>query len=102
MNFLAEYTPMSIGEGLIFALFAILIVFTVLGLIILITSGISMAVNLLVKKEDKKDVVVKKENVIRNTNIEDDDMMAAVLTASIDYQNEIKQDVRLVNVRRIK
>ena len=37
-----------------------------------------------------------------NTNIEDDDMMAAVLTASIDYQNEIKQDVRLVNVRRIK
>ena len=88
-------------NGLVFSLFAILMVFTVLVVIIAITSFISYLINKLTKKEVIKEVKEERK-VAKNLNIEDDDMMVAVLIASIDYQNEIKQDVRLTNVRRIK
>lgn len=99
--FLTEKVVMSGTEGLVFALFAILMVFTVLLVIIAITSLISYVINKLEKKETVKEVKEEKK-VTKNLNIEDEDMMVAVLIASIDYQNEIKKDVRLTNVRRIK
>ena len=99
--FLVDSNNMSIVDGLVFALFAILMVFTVLLVIIAITSLISYVINKLDRKETVKEVKEEKK-VTKNLNIEDEDMMAAVLVASIDYQNEIKQDVRLTNVRLIK
>ena len=35
-------------------------------------------------------------------NIEDEDMMVAVLIATIDYRKEINKDVRVVNVKEVK
>ena len=99
--FLVNGSQMGIVDGLVFALFAILMVFAVLVIIIAITSFISYLINKFTKKEVAKEIKEERK-VAKNLNIEDDDMMVAVLIASIDYQNEIKQDVRLTNVRRIK
>lgn len=99
--FLIDGSQMGIADGLVFSLFAILMVFAVLVIIIAITSFISYLINKFAKKEVTKEIKEERK-VAKNLNIEDDDMMAAVLIASIDYQNEIKQDVRLTNVRRIK
>ena len=98
--FLIDNTNVGIVDGLVFALFAILMVFAVLVIIIAVTSFISYLINKFTKEEVKE--VKEERKVTKNLNIEDDDMMAAVLVASIDYQNEIKKDVRLTNVRRIK
>lgn len=97
---------MGMGEGVIFTIICLLIVFAVIAAIIF---GIYFISNLMDKSEEKKNgpksetkspaPVVKQ---IRNTNITDEDMMAAVLVATIDYRNEIKEDVRLVNVREVK
>ena len=99
--FLIDGSQMGIADGLVFSLFAILMVFAVLVIIIAITSFISYLINKFAKKEVTKEIKEERK-VAKNLNIEDDDMMTAVLIASIDYQNEIKQDVRLTNVRRIK
>ena len=99
--FLIDGSQMGIADGLVFSLFAILMVFAVLVIIIAITSFISYLINKFTKKEVIKEIKEERK-VAKNLNIEDDDMMVAVLIASIDYQNEIKQDVRLTNVRRIK
>ena len=99
--FLVDGSKIEIVDWLVFSLFAILMVFTVLVVIIAITSFISYLINKFTKKEVAKEIKEERK-VAKNLNIEDDDMMVAVLIASIDYQNEIKQDVRLTNVRRIK
>lgn len=99
--FLVDGSKIEIVDGLVFSLFAILMVFSVLVIIIAVTSFISYLINKFTKKEVIKEVKEERK-VAKNLNIEDDDMMVAVLIASIDYQNEIKQDVRLTNVRRIK
>ena len=35
-------------------------------------------------------------------DINDEDMMAAILVATIDYRNEVKEDVKVINVREVK
>ena len=47
--------------------------------------------------EEKQPVVVERKSV----EIADDDMMAAVLVATIDYRNETKKDVKVVSVKQI-
>ena len=42
---------------------------------------------------------VQKNQIIED--IVDDDMMVAVLVATIDYRNQTKTDVRLKNVKQI-
>ena len=39
---------------------------------------------------------------IKLEDITDEDMMAAVLVATIDYHEETQQDVKVVSVREIK
>ena len=43
----------------------------------------------------------EKHKKITLEDIQDEDMMVAVLIASIDYQQEINKDVRLIQVKRI-
>jgi thioredoxin-related protein len=61
----------------------------------------------------KKELDQKKENIqeipqeevkeeVKQVAITDDDMLAAVLVASIDYRQKIKKDVRLVSVKEVK
>ena len=45
--------------------------------------------------------LIGKTDTLKNTKILDDDMMVAVLIASIDYQEEIKKDVKLVSVKEL-
>lgn len=105
MLFLVQNVNINFGEACLFALFSILVVFVILILITLIIS--LMAKLKLTDKKEVKQVVkpVEQPVVTRKTtkleDIKDDDMMAAVLVATIDYANEIKEDVHLVSVREL-
>ena len=92
------------GNGIIVCIVAILIVFSVLLVIIGVTSGVFGLLNKFTK-EEKQATVNKVENHTNNSiavNVEDEDMMAAILVATIDYRNEVKEDVKVISVREVK
>ena len=104
-------SQMSPGEGALYSIVSILMVFVILLIIIGVTTLVFKAYSLFdLKKElDAKKNATKEEvksSSVPTSNkevvISDDDMMAAVLVATIDYRNEIKKDVRVVNVREVK
>ena len=93
----------ALGEGALCAVIAILIVFAVLAVIILISNLVSLAISN--KKETKEEATNNDNNVVANTttvDYNDEDVMAAILVATIDYRNEIKKDVKVLNVREVK
>ena len=84
------------GDSAIAAVVAILMVFLILGAIILITHLVFKALGYIdLKKEiDAAKKPAKVEEIAAKPtqfNQNDEDMVAAVLVATIDYQNEIKQ-----------
>lgn len=87
-------------DGLIPALVCIIVVFLILFIIMLLVMGLNSLKSKELKKENSSSVNDSPQNT-SNVNIEDEDMMVAVLIATIDYRNEVKKDVRLVNVKRI-
>lgn len=100
---------MNIGNGALYSIVSILMVFVILLVIIGITALVFKINGLFDMKKEldankaKSNNTPKKENQARGeVKIEDDDMMAAVLVATIDYRNEIKKDVRVVSVKEIK
>ena len=99
-------TQRNFGEGAIVCLTAILIVFAVLLIIIGASSLISLIINKFSKskKENKVATVTNNpsESKSLSINVEDEDMMAAILVATIDYRNEIKKDVKVISVREVK
>jgi len=109
---IAKEGSMRFSDSALYSLAAIVIVFLVLFIIIGITQLIFKLTGLFdLKKEleSKKEslnneVTTVKENKTYTSKeeIKDEDMMIAVLIASIDYQNEIKKDVRLVSVKEVK
>ena len=94
----------SFKEGAIVCLVAVVIVFAVLLLIIAISSLVSK----LIDKFDKEEVknVATTTPVAQNNeiaiDINDEDMMAAILVATIDYRNEVKEDVKVISVKEVK
>ena len=95
------------GPSAIAALVSILMVFVILLLIIGITHLLFKALGYLdIKKEADKAKKAQKEpeTTAKPTLFDenDEDMVAAVLVATIDYRNEINQDVKLVGVKEIK
>ena len=92
-------------DGLIPSLVCIIVVFAVLALIM----GILYILNAVKPKiKEEKESVPTTPSPLENSktttkmeDIKDEDMMVAVLIATIDYRNEIKQDVHLVNVKQI-
>jgi Na+-transporting methylmalonyl-CoA/oxaloacetate decarboxylase gamma subunit len=96
---------LGLGDGALYSIICILVVFSVLAIIILASYGSSKLVDYIQTKNAKEvteQVPVSQTKEVKNTNITDDDMMAAVLVATIDYRNEIKKDVRLVSVKEVK
>ena len=96
---------LGLGDGAIYSIICILVVFAVLGIIILVSFGCSKLVDYIQTKNAKEiteQAPVSQSKEVKNTNITDDDMMAAVLVATIDYRNEVKKDVRLVSVKEVK
>ena len=92
------YTPIGENFGIIdsfiVAFIAILIVFLVLIVIIAIASLFSKVI---VNINNKKHINPRIENKILD---EDEDAVAAVIAASIDYYSETKKHARLVRVTR--
>ena len=96
---------LGLGDGALYSIICILVVFSVLAIIILASYGCSKLVDYIQTKNAKEvteQAPVSQHKEVKNTNITDDDMMAAVLVATIDYRNEVKKDVRLVSVKEVK
>lgn len=88
---LASWEINNFGDAVILSLLCILVVFAVLVVITLILSLLNK-----IKALDVKEPVYMKDG----TEV-DDDMMAAILVASIDYRKEIKEDVKVVSCKQI-
>ncbi len=101
---ISEKPGQAFIDGLLPSLLCILIVFVILTLIYLIVALLNKVKALDVKENKKTQPVVNtkaNEPTTKLEDIQDDDTMAAVLVATIDYQQEIQNDVRLVRVKRI-
>ncbi|MCF0112786.1 MAG: OadG family protein [Bacilli bacterium] len=101
-------TTISVGEGALYSVVAIVVVFAILLIIIGITTLVFKLTGLFALKAEldaaKKGAVAQEAvpSSPKEVVIEDDDMMAAVLVATIDYRASHKGDVRVVSVKEIK
>ena len=99
-------TTITVGEGALYSILAIAMVFAILLIIIGITTLVFKLTGLFdLKKElDAAKKASQGEVAPASTEevtIKDDDMMAAVLVATIDYRLTHKSDVRVVSVKQI-
>ena len=106
-------TTITVGEGALYSILAIAMVFAILLIIIGITTLVFKLIGLFdlkkqldaakkqldaAKKAEKGEVAPASTEEV---TIKDDDMMAAVLVATIDYRLTHKSDVRVVSVKQI-
>ena len=97
-------TDITIGQSLLYSIVAIAGVFLILLIIVLCVNILS-----LIKYRDTNETKAeaKAQAVSQPSSVDpalveaDDDMMAAVLVASIDFYNETKQNARWVSVKQI-
>lgn len=94
-------------DALLPALICIIVVFIILAIVM----AIVMVLNHI--KTSKKNINNSEVTKMKNTNvspvnktmkledIKDEEMMVAVLIATIDYRKETKKDVRLINVKQV-
>lgn len=94
-------------DGLLPSLICIILVFIILAVVM----AIVMVLNHI--KISKKNINNSEVTKIKNANvspanktmkledIKDEEMMVAVLIATIDYRKETKKDVRLINVKQV-
>lgn len=94
----------DLGDGGIIAVFSMVLVFLILGLIIAITYVIGLLIQKFAKTEtvEETNTPAVASASAKTVDIPDDDAMAAVLVASIDYRNETKKDVKVISVKEIK
>ncbi|BCR36160.1 OadG family protein [Mariniplasma anaerobium] len=88
----------TLQEGLFVSLFSIVIVFVLLSLIALAIQSLKYT------HKKPKVMPLKAQKYVKPfelSDIKDEDMMVAALVASIDYFEEIKEDVRVVSVKEI-
>ena len=86
----------SVGDALLIALVAILIVFTVLAIIIFVTWSMQKGME---KIEAKTNILPREENKILS---EDENAVVAALVATMEFYRETGKDVRVVSVKRIE
>ena len=99
-------STLDLGQGALYSIVAIAMVFAILLIIIGITTLVFKITGLFdLKKElDAAKKAGQAESAPASTedvSIKDDDMMAAVLVATIDYRLTHKSDVRVVSVKQI-
>jgi Na+-transporting methylmalonyl-CoA/oxaloacetate decarboxylase gamma subunit len=96
-------TKIGLSEAAIYSLVAVVMVFVVLLILIGVTYLIFKWLNLFDRVKTPKCIKTKEtKKADDKVSISDEDMMVAVLVASIDYRNEIKKDVKVVSVKEIK
>ena len=96
----------TVGEGALYSILAIAMVFAILLIIIGITTLVFKLTGLFDLKKELDAAKKAKEAASApassgEVTIKDDDMMAAVLVATIDYRLTHKSDVRVVSVKQI-
>ena len=98
MNFLAVFEDpnISVGESLLIALIAIIIVFFVLAIIIFITWLLQKSMEVI---DAKTNILPREENKILS---EDENAVVAALVATMEYHCETGKDVRIVSIKRIE
>ena len=93
MSFLAEQrTDWGFGTAALYSLLCIIVVFAVLIVITLILSLLNK-----IRALDVKEAVKMKDG----TEL-DEDAMAAVLVATLDYRKERKEDVKVISCKLIE
>ncbi len=102
-NYLIDPYGIKPADSLLIALVCIVIVFGMLALL----WGIVSLFKFLPKEkevvEEAKPAAIQPvaRPALKMSDIKDEDMMVAALVASIDYRNEVKEDVRVVSIREI-
>ena len=91
-----DWDKMSVGEALLVALVAIIIVFLVLSIIILFTYLLQKSME---KIDAKTNILPKEENKILS---EDENAVVAALVATMEFYRETGKDVRIVSIKRIE
>ena len=86
----------SIGDALVVALVAVLLVFLVLTIIIFVTTGIQKGMEAV---EAKTKILPKKENQILD---EDPDAAVAALVAVIDFHKETGKDAEIISIKQME
>ena len=94
------YTPVnevfSLFDALMVSIISIVIVFAVLIFIIVVASVFS---SVIVNVNKRKYINPRVENKILE---DDEDAIAAVVVASIDYYNETKKHAKLVSITKVE
>ena len=91
-----DWETMNVGQALLVALVAILIVFLVLGIIIFITWAMQKGME---KVDAATNILPREENKILN---EDPNAVVAALVATMEFYRETGKDVRIVSIKRIE
>lgn len=91
MNLILAWQIETFGDAALISLLCVLVVFAVLIIISLLLSLLNK-----VKALDVKEKVIMKDG----TEVTDD-MMAAILVATIDYRKEKKEDVKVISCKQI-
>ena len=100
-------TTITVGQGALYSILAIAMVFAILLIIIGVTYLVFKITGLFDLKKELDAAKKAKEGASApvtpsgEVTIKDDDMMAAVLVATIDYRLTHKSDVRVVSVKEI-
>lgn len=92
INILAMWEINGFGDGALLSLFCMAVVFIILALI----AGILSLMNHMRVLDVKETVKMK------NGKEADEDMMAAILVATIDYRKERKEDVKVISAELIE
>ena len=102
--FLLKNVDISIAEGSVFSIIAILIVFTIL-LFLVLTVGLLAKFKIGKKPQEKPEKVqapIVEHKRITIEDIKDEDMMVAALIATAEFVEETKEtDARLVSIKQI-
>ena len=91
-----ENETVNVGNAILIALVAILIVFLVLGIIISVTFALQKSME---KIDAKTNILPREENKILS---EDDNAVVAALVATMEFHRETGKDVRIVSIKRIE
>ena len=88
--------PVNVGNALLIALMAILIVFLVLAIVIFVTWLLQKSMEII---DAKTNILPKEENKILS---EDENAVVAALVATMEFYRETGKDVRIVSIKRIE
>ena len=90
-----DWQSIGVGESFLIALIAIIIVFSVLLIIILITSVFQKGIEVV---EKRTNILPRKENAILN---DDEDAVVAVLVATIEFHKQTGKDARVLSIKKV-